>query len=119
MEVTLETLQEKAVAFRDERDWEQFHQPKDLALALQVEAAELAELFLWKTREECEAVLDDEKSRSRLEEELADVQIYLLYLAEVAGVSLSEAVVSKLEMNGKKYPVEKSRGSAKKYTELE
>ncbi len=75
MTTTLEALQKKVIDFRDERDWEQFHQPKDLALGLQVEASELAELFLWKTRAECQQALEEEGFRARLEEELADVQI--------------------------------------------
>ena len=119
MTTTLEALQQKVIAFRDERDWEQFHQPKDLALGLQVEAAELAELFLWKTRDECAEALDDKGFRARVEEELADVQIFLLYMAEVTGLSIPEAVMNKLEANGRKYPVEKARGSARKYTEFE
>lgn len=111
-------LQRAAVRFRDERDWAQFHNPKDLALGLSIEAAELAELFLWKTAGEAEAALRDPALKQRLAEELADVQIYLLYLAEAAGLSLPDAVRAKIEANGRKYPVEKSKGSAAKYTEL-
>jgi len=111
-------LQRAAVRFRDERDWAQFHHPKDLALGLQVEAAELAELFLWKTNEEARQALEEPAFRGRLAEEMADVQMFLLYLAEAAGLHLPDAVEAKLETNARKYPVEKARGTARKYTDL-
>lgn len=114
----LRELQDLVIRFRDERDWKQFHTPKDLALGLQVEAAELAELFLWKSREESEADLADADFRGRLADELADVQTYLLYLAHAAGLDLNQAVREKLEKNAQKYPVEKARGSARKYDQL-
>lgn len=116
---TLAALQAAAIRFRDERDWAQFHTPKDLALGLTIEAGELAELFLWKTREQATAALrGDLAFRQRLAEELADVQIYLLYLAQAGGMDLAEAVRAKLAANAAKYPVEKARGNAAKYTEL-
>ena len=118
MSDTFEALQREAVRFRDERDWEQFHLPKDLALGLGIEAGELGELFLWRTPEEVEAELKRESFRTRLAEEMADVQMFLLYLAEVSGISLPEAVRAKLKVNAEKYPVEKARGTARKYTEL-
>ena len=114
----LQELQDLVIRFRDERDWEQFHSPKDLALGLQVEAAELAELFLWKTRDESGADLNDANFRGRMADELADVQTYLLYLAHAAGLDLNQAVRNKLEKNAAKYPVEKARGSARKYDQL-
>lgn len=117
MSDTFEALEQEAITFRDARDWGQFHNPKDLALGLQIEAAELAELFLWKDTDASEAVLDDPELRSRLEAEIADVQIYLLYLARAARFSIPEAVRRKLAVNAEKYPVEKARGSAAKYTE--
>ena len=116
---TLAALQEAAIRFRDERDWAQFHTPKDLALGLTVEAGELAELFLWKSPAQADAaVRGDPEFRQRLADELADVQIFLLYLAQGAGLDLAAAVRAKIARNGAKYPVEKSRGSAAKYTEL-
>lgn len=111
-------LLREAVRFRDDRDWAQFHNPKDLALGLSIEAAELAELFLWKSPEEARAALADETLRTRLAEEMADVQIFLLYLSEASGIDLPDAVREKLKKNGLKYPVERSRGSARKYTDL-
>ena len=116
---TLAALQAAAIRFRDEREWAQFHTPKDLALGLTIEAGELAELFLWKTREESNAAMrGDLDFRRRLAEELADVQIYLLYLAQAGGFDLADAVRNKLAINAAKYPVDKARGSTAKYTEL-
>ncbi len=114
----LKKLQEKVIQFRDERDWKQFHNPKDLALSINIEAGELAELFQWKTNEEIREVLKDPKKLQELKYELADVMIYCLDLAEETGIDLEKAILEKLEQNSKKYPVEKSKGSAKKYTEL-
>ncbi len=111
-------LQEAAIRFRDERDWEQFHTPKDLALGLQIEAAEVCELFLWKTRAEAAGKLHDEEFRTRLADELADVQVFLFYLAHAAGIDLPVAVEDKMAKNALKYPADKARGNARKYTEL-
>ena len=111
-------LQDLVIRFRDERDWQQFHTPKDLALGVQVEAAELAELFLWRTREESDSDLEQDDFRARVADELADVQTYLLYLAHAADLDLAQAVRDKLQKNAEKYPVEKARGSAKKYSQL-
>ena len=119
MDDSLARLQALAIAFRDERDWKQFHRPKDLALGLTAEAGELAELFLWKTDAELEALREDSPERQRLGEELADILIYILYLADTSGLDLAAACRSKLVANAAKYPVEKARGSARKYTELE
>lgn len=101
---------EKLLEFRDQRDWKQFHNSKDLALALSIEASELLELFLWKDNEE----FDKEK----LEEELADVFAYGLLLAEKHNLNISEIIEKKIEKNTKKYPVSKAKGIAKKYDEL-
>ena len=96
--------------FRDERDWSQFHDSKNLALALSIEAAELNELFLWKKDAECEGV-----DKQRLKEELADVFAYALMLAGRHGLDISEIVKEKIALNAQKYPVEDSRGSSAKY----
>ena len=119
MDDSLARLQALAISFRDERDWRQFHRPKDLVLGLVAEAGELAELFLWKTDAELGALREDSPERHRLGEELADVLIYLLYLAEASSLDLAEACRAKLEANARKYPVAKARGSARKYTELD
>ena len=115
---SLTKLQQAVIAFRDARDWKQFHLPKDLALGLSIEAGELAELFLWKSKEEVEAALQEPKFRERLADELADVLVFLLYLAESSGIHLGESVTAKMEKNAQKYPVEKARGTATKYTDL-
>ncbi len=108
---------EALLAFRRERDWERFHKPKDLAISIVLEAAELLEEFQWKTDAAVAKYLKD-VGRKRVEEELADLGIYLKLLAHDLGVDLEEAMREKIEKNRKKYPLEKSRGTAKKYTEL-
>ena len=101
-------------SFRDERDWAQFHDSKNLALALSIEAAELNELFLWKKDAESEAV-----DKQRLREELADVFAYALMLAGRHGLDVSQIVKDKIALNAQKYPVESSRGSSAKYKKSE
>ena len=101
------------IKFRDERDWAQFHDSKNLALAISIEASELNELFLWKKDSEAENV-DEEK----LKEELADVLAYAFLLAEKHNLNLKEIVLDKIRRNGEKYPVNKARGTAAKYTDL-
>jgi NTP pyrophosphatase (non-canonical NTP hydrolase) len=96
--------------FNTERDWSQFHNAKDLALAISIEAAELNELFLWKKAEEA----DPEK----VKEELADIFTYALQLADKYGFDINDIVNNKIEKNALKYPVERAKGSAKKYNEL-
>lgn len=113
-----ERMQEAILRFRDERDWEPFHQPKDLALGLGIEAAEVGELFLWKDRDACDEALRDPGFRERLADEIADVQVFLVYLAHHTGIDIHDAVCAKLVKNAAKYPVAKARGSARKYTEL-
>ena len=99
--------------FRDERDWGQFHDSKNLALALSIEAAELNELFLWKKEDEAEQV-----DRAKLREDLADVFAYAIMLAGRHGLEVSDIVKEKIAKNAAKYPVEKSKGSAAKYDDL-
>ena len=114
---TVAELLTAVAAFRDARDWAQFHNPKDLAASIAIEAAELMELFQWKTPQQTMALLREEAGASRLQEELADILIYCFSLADAAKVDVSLAVHDKLEKNGAKYPVELSRGSAAKYTD--
>jgi len=96
--------------FRNERDWEQFHNPKDLALAINVEAGELLEIFLWKKPEDANI--------ENIKEELADVFAFAFLLAEKYDLDVKQIVLDKIKKNGEKYPVEKARGTAKKYNEL-
>jgi NTP pyrophosphatase (non-canonical NTP hydrolase) len=106
----------KIRAFRDARDWMQFHNPKNLAISINLEAAELLEHFQWKSMEESEA--HAKTARDEIAEEMADVAIYLFELADNLGVDLLAAVDAKLTKNDHKYPVAKAKGSAKKYTHL-
>lgn len=106
----LNQLIKKIIAFRDERDWKQFHNSKDLAIALNIETSELLELFLWKSNEDV--------NLEKLKEELADVFMYSLLLAEKHQLNIQEIIETKIEINNRKYPKEKSKGTAKKYNEL-
>ena len=108
-------LQEAVLAFRDERDWKQFHTLKNLAAGLAIEAGELQELLLWKTDPQA-LRFAQEDGRESLQDELADCMIYILYLSEALGLDLNEAVLSKLSKNAKKYPADQARGRADKYT---
>ncbi|WP_175639289.1 nucleotide pyrophosphohydrolase [Metabacillus schmidteae] len=108
----LKRLTDMVVAFRDERDWQQFHNPKDLALSISLEASELLENFQWKTSEE--AV---EKNAENIKDELADIVIYSLLFANETGIDLVEAIEQKIQKNNEKYPVEKAYGSKTKYSE--
>ena len=106
----IKDITEALVNFRNERDWEQFHNSKDLALAISIEAAELNELFLWKKSEEVNI--------DKLKEELADVFAYAFLLAEKNNLDVKTIVLDKIKANGEKYPVDKSKGTSKKYDEL-
>jgi len=114
----MDRLSDAVRRFRDERDWAQFHNPKDLALSASIEAAELLELFQWKDAGEVEAFASSEEGRRRIGEESADVLILLLSLADRCGVDLYAATEKKLEANALKYPVDRAKGSARKYDEL-
>jgi len=115
---TLADLKTRVLAFARERDWEQFHAPKNLSMALAAEAGELMEHFLWATPEQSSAVAKDPAKRRKIEDELADVVIYALEFANVAGMDVAAAIERKMADNAKKYPIEKSRGRSDKYTEL-
>jgi len=118
MPSTIEELQSAVTAFRDEREWLQFHSIKDLATAVSIEAGELCELFLWKQDAQITADLRRDDFRQRVSEELADLQIFLLYISDVTDIPIGDAVHAKLAVNAEKYPVNRSRGSAKKYDEI-
>ncbi|CAA7613931.1 MazG-like family protein [Magnetospirillum sp. UT-4] len=116
---TLADLTARLVAFRDERDWAQFHTAKNLMVSLALEAAELLELTQWKTDQQVEAALAaDPAMKDRLREECADVFLYLLLLCERTGIDLAAAAAAKIETNAAKYPAEKARGTCLKYNEL-
>jgi NTP pyrophosphatase (non-canonical NTP hydrolase) len=105
-----EEIIQALLKFRNERDWEQFHNPKDLALAINVEAGELLELFLWKNSEEA--------NKEKVKEELADVFAYAFMLAEKYNFDVKEIILEKIKRNGEKYPIDKAKGIATKYNEL-
>lgn len=109
----MKELIQKIVEFRDSRNWKQFHNPKDLAISLTLEASELLENFQWKTSDQSISA-----NFHRIEEELADVLIYALLLSNELNINPEQAVINKIIKNGKKYPIEKSYGSSKKYNEL-
>jgi dCTP diphosphatase len=114
----MEDLVQAVLRFRDEREWRQFHNPKDLAISITLEAAELLEQFQWKRPDEVDALLADAASRQRMGEEMADVLILLISLADATGIDLAAAAEAKLAENARKYPVDRARGSAKKYDQL-
>lgn len=113
----LESLREAVAEFAEAREWDQFHLPKNLIMALSVEVAELTEHFQWLTEEQ--SVTLDAKVLADVADEIADIQIYLVRIADKLGIDILTAAETKLLKNAEKYPVEVARGSAKKYTELE
>lgn len=115
---TLGELKAAVDAFAQERDWLQFHSPKNLSMALAAEAAELMEHFLWTQPEDSHARTQDPKRHADICDELADVIIYALEFANVTGIDIAAAVRAKMQQNAHKYPVEKTRGRSEKYNEL-
>ena len=105
-----DSLLQELKKFRDERDWEQFHNPKDLALAINVEAGELLELYLWKQ--------PDEADKEKVKEELADIFAFTILLADKYGFDVAEIIQEKIKKNAEKYPIDKAIGTARKYNEL-
>ena len=112
----MKNVLEKIRKFRDDRDWMQFHDPKNMAISIMIEAAELLEHFQWKNKEEVEKHLKE--NREEVVDEIADIAIYLFEMVDILGIDLNEAINYKLDKNAKKYPVEKSKGTATKYTKL-
>ncbi|MGO8973730.1 MAG: nucleotide pyrophosphohydrolase [Steroidobacteraceae bacterium] len=114
--MSLKELRGALQRFASERDWDQFHSPKNLAIALSVEAAELLEHFQWMPEAESKVLSPDQQAKVR--EEIADVLLYLIRLADKLNIDLLAAASDKIQVNAAKYPVDKARGSSKKYTEL-
>ncbi|MCP4847745.1 MAG: nucleotide pyrophosphohydrolase [Verrucomicrobiaceae bacterium] len=106
----------KIKEFRDERDWMQFHNPKELAAAIAIESAELQEIFLWKDYPASESTVLDKPGA--IADEIADIAVYLFELADNLGLQLGDVILAKMQKNAEKYPIEKARGSNRKYTEL-
>lgn len=115
---TVAEIKTRVLAFARERDWEQFHAPKNLSMALAAEAGELMEHFLWATPEASRSIASDAAKRKKIEEELADVVIYALEFANMTGIDVAAAIETKMAANAAKYPVEKAKGRSDKYTEL-
>ena len=115
---TLSELKTRVLAFVREREWEQFHTPKNLSMALAAETGELMEHFLWATPEQSRSIANEPAKRARIADELADVVIYALEFANMTGLDISAAIEAKMAANAKKYPVEKARGRSEKYTEF-
>ncbi|MFA6285985.1 MAG: nucleotide pyrophosphohydrolase [Opitutaceae bacterium] len=115
---TVAEIKARVLAFARERDWEQFHAPKNLSMALAAEAGELMEHFLWATPEASRTIALDAVKRKKIEEELADVVIYALEFANMTGIDVAAVIETKMAANAAKYPVEKAKGRSDKYTEL-
>lgn len=115
---TVAELKARVLAFVQARDWEQFHTPKNLSMALAAETGELMEHFLWATPEQSRALAADPAKRAKIADELADVVVYALEFANITGIDVAAAIETKMRANALKYPVEKARGRSDKYTEL-
>ena len=114
---SIDAIKARINQFAEERDWSQFHSPKNLAMAMIVEAAELVEHFQWMTEQESKNL--DQEKKEQVAQELSDTFVYLLRIAEVCEIDLIDAVNKKIELNEKKYPIDKAKGSNAKYTEYE
>jgi NTP pyrophosphatase (non-canonical NTP hydrolase) len=117
--MSMQALTQALLKFRDARNWAQFHTLRNLIVSLNLEAAELLELTQWKSDADIAALEHDETAREALRDECADVLLYLLLIADKAGIDLEAAARNKLEKNAAKYPVDKSYGSSRKYTQIE
>ena len=117
-DTTLAEIKTRVLAFAREREWEQFHAPKNLSMALAAEAAELMEHFLWSTPDASRQIAQDPAKRTKIAEELADIIIYALEFANATDLDVAKSIETKMIANAQKYPVEKARGRADKYTEL-
>lgn len=114
----LELLKDIVKDFCEERDWDQFHNIKDLSIALSIEASELLELFRWKEVGQLSALLNDKAKREAIEDELSDILFFILRIAQMSDIDLYKSMQRKVAKNAQKYPVEKARGNSKKYNEL-
>ena len=117
-ETNLHELKEKIKKFCEDRDWDQFHGAKDLAVALIIEASELLEHFRWKSEKEVKELFENSEKKEHIEDEMADVLYFLIRMAQRYNIDLSEALDRKMEKNEKKYSVDKFKGSNKKYNEI-
>ena len=114
----IEQIQKKLQSFVDDRDWDQFHSPKNIVMALSGEVGELVEIFQWLTKEQSEQIKNSDKKKISVAEEVADISIYLLRLCDKLDIDISAAIEDKIEKNEKKYPIERSKGISTKYDEI-
>lgn len=112
----MDSIETDIIKFRDERDWKQFHNARTLAASIIIESSELLELFQWAKDEEIEEIV--EKKLDKIKDEIADIYVYLVILAHDLDINLQDAVKEKMKKNAQKYPVDKAKGTSKKYTEL-
>lgn len=118
MKMSFEKMSGKIKKFRDERDWKKFHNPKDMAEAISIESSELLELFLWKTKEESIEFVNNKKNHEEISDEVADIMMFLIEFIDNCDIDIEKAIEKKLQKNAKKYPIDKSKGVATKYTKL-
>ncbi|MCR4313308.1 MAG: nucleotide pyrophosphohydrolase [Candidatus Roizmanbacteria bacterium] len=118
MNKSFKLILENIKKFRDERDWKKFHNPKDMAEAISIESSELLELFLWKTKEQSIEFVNNKKNQEEISDEVADVMMFLIEFSDNCGIDIEKAIEKKLQKNAKKYPVNKAKGIATKYTKL-
>lgn len=118
MHTSIEEMIEKVKAFCEERDWDQFHNPKDLSIGISTEANELLDIFRFKSEAEMKEIFENPNKREHVEEELADTLFFILRFAQMNGIDLAECLDQKIQKNGEKYPVEKIKGKNLKYTEI-
>ena len=117
--IDLKKLNNEIEKIVSERDWDQFHSVKNLAMALSVESSELLEIFQWMTEAQSNSVKDDGKMMERIEDEVADIFVYMMRIMSKTDIDLEKVVLNKLKKNAEKYPVEKSKGNSKKYNDLD
>lgn len=117
-DIQCKALDKELTKFINDRDWDKFHSIKNLSMALSVEVSELVEIFQWKTEVESNNIANDEKLKKALSDEIADSFVYLFRIAQKANIDINDAVFEKIKRNAEKYPVEKSKGNSKKYTEF-
>jgi len=116
--MNIKEIQDKLTKFAEERDWDQFHSPKNLVMALTSEVGELNEIFQWLTEKQS-SMKDDDSKTDEIRQEIADIFIYLLRLADKLEIDIEDAVIEKIKINAKKYPIDLAKGNAKKYNALD
>lgn len=117
-DISISSLKKSVEAFCESREWGKFHNAKDLAIALSIESSELLEIFRWKNQDEMKSLFDDLKKKEKIEGEVADIFYFLLRFSQIGEIDLARSLLRKIEKNAIKYPIEKFKGSNKKYNEI-